>query len=572
MITQDTTRAGASVDPVTAELVRHGLAGAADAMRRTLVRSAFSPIVYEGQDFACAYYDARLRLLAQCQTLPLFQGTLDVCIENALARLGGTSALLPGDMILLNYPWDTGSHCNDMAIVAPAFFDGRHVGYVVAKVHHMDIGAMYPGVTTESRDVWQEGRLYPALKVYEGGKRNEEVYRMLLMNTRTPGAFEGDLNSQMGAARIGLEGLEHVMRRYGLKTFEAAIEALFQHGERHMRGMIRSLPNGRWTARGAHDGGSGGLRAPALYEVSVEIGDDRIIVDLTQAAPQAPGPVNSPRASVVSTVRAAIMSYAGASEVANHGHFQPIEVITKPGTIFDPHPGAPVGLYAFPLIQAMDVVLSTLAQARPGSVPAAGGDVAGFALWGVRENGNFWGGATHFAGGQGASAVYGDGGAPVMSIAASGVRNSSMEAWESSIPVAITKYEYAPDSGGVGRWQGSPGTSVHMKTLVEMDLTSIFERTQTPPFGLEGGGAGRPNRVTLRYPDGHSEEVSRCNRRLPPGTIIEIEMSGGGGYGPPQERDIEAVRRDLRDELITEGWARQHYPHAFEGAQREGAK
>lgn len=150
-----------------------------------------------------------------------------------------------------------------------------------------------------------------------------------------------------------------------------------------------------------------------------------------------------------------------------------------------------------------------------------------------------------------------------MSIPASGVRNSSFEAWEATIPVVVLKAEYAQDSGGAGRWQGSPGISVHMKTLIEMDLTSIFERTQTPPFGLAGGEPGRPNRLTLYYPDGSSEAVSRSNRRIPAGTLIEIELSGGGGYGPPQERSIKAVRNDLRDELISEGRARQRYPHAF---------
>jgi N-methylhydantoinase B len=551
------------VDAVTAEIVRYELASAADAMRLVLVRAAFSPIVYEGQDFAPAIYDPHLRLLAQGQTLPLFQGTLDVCIRAVLQRLGGTADLHPGDIILLNYPWDTGSHANDMAIVAPGFIDGNPIGYAVIKAHHMDIAGMYPGVTTESVDVWQEGSLWPVVKVFAEGLRNEEIYRTLLTNTRTPTAFAGDLNAQIGAARIGLEGLERTIRRHGQELFDAAVESLIRHGERHMRALIRGLPDGKWTAHGAHDGGSAGLADPAHYSVTVEIRGDRICVDLTDAAPQARGPVNSPRASVVSAVRAAIMAYSRVSEIANHGHFLPIEVRTRPGTIFDPLPGAPVGLYAFPLLRVIDVLFSALAQAVPGTVAAAGNDVVGFALWGLRENGDYWGGATHYCGGQGASEAYGDGGAPVMHIAASGVQLGSFEKWEAELPVTVLKAEYAQDSGGAGRWQGSPGISIHMRTLAETDLTSIFEQTQTAPFGLKGGEASRPNQLLLHYPDGRSEAVSRSNRRIPAGTLIEIELSGGGGYGPAQERTVEAVRRDLQDGLISEQWARQHYPHAF---------
>ncbi len=562
MITFNTS-SGLPVDPATAEIIRYELAGAADEMRLALVRSAFSPIVYEGQDFAGALYDTKLRLLAQCSTLPLFQGTLDVCIAAALAHLGGPAALRPGDLYLLNYPWDTGSHANDMAVVAPGFVNGHHVGFAVVKAHHMDLGGTFAGVTTASSDVWQEGCLYPAVRIFAAGARNEDLYRTLLMNTRIPTAFAGDLAAQCGAARLGLAGLERILRRHGQQTFEKAAQALFQHAETHMRTLLHALPDGRWTAQGAHDGGSAGLTGPARYSVTVEIAGDELCVDLTEAAAQVRGPVNSPRASVVSAVRAAIMAFAGAGEIANDGHFRPIRVLTRPGTIFDPLPGAPVGLYAFPLLAMMDVLFAALAQVVPGRIPAAGNSVAGFALWGVREAGDFWGGATHFCGGQGASALYGDGGAPVMHIAASGIRHSSFEAWEAALPVIVLQAEYAQDSGGAGRYQGAPGITIQMRALREMDLTAIFERTQTAPFGLAGGEAARPNRLRLCYPDGSSESVSRCNRRIPADTLILIEMSGGGGYGLPQERRIEAIQSDLRDGYVSEGWAHQHYPHAL---------
>ncbi len=548
------------IDAIEAEVLRYGLAGVADEMRVALVRGAFSPIVYEGQDFAAALYDRNVRLLAQGQTLPLFQGTLDVCINAALTRLGGIENLHAGDIVLMNYPWDTGSHSNDMALVAPAFIGKEHVGYSVVKTHHMDIGAMRPGVSTEAQDTWQEGTLYPAVKIYKAGKRDEDLYRLMMMNSRTPHLLDGDLGAQIGAIRLGLQGLERLIERHGLERFESSVKAIFAHGEHHMRQLIGTLPNGRFTASGAHDGGSAGLTAPAAYEIAIEINDHDVTVDLTNAAPQAPGAINAPRASVVSAVRAAIMAFAGAGEIANHGHFLPITVRTKPGTIFDPLPGAAVGMYGFPLIQAMDVVYQALQNAVPGSVPAAGSDVSGFAMWGLRQNGDFWGGATHFCGGQGASKQYGDGGSSVMHIAASGVRSSSLEAWENAIPVLVTKCEYAPNSQGAGQFQGTPGMSIQMKTLAEMEVTSIFERTQIAPFGLEGGEAGRPNQLRLRYPDGRVEIISRANRIVPAGTLIDIELSGGGGFGALKERSAAAIKEDLRNEIVTREWVAEKYP------------
>ena len=188
-------------DPITTEVIRHGLDSAADQMRLALRRSAFSPIIYEISDFSAALYDAEVRLLAQAQSLPMFLGTLSFCIQTAVEKAGGVARLEPGDVIFSTYGYDIGSHQQDATIVVPAFVDGELVGYAAVKAHHMDIGAkeIY---CTDTTDIFQEGAIFPSVKLYRRGELDRDMYRTILANSRLPTALAGDLQAQIGAAAL----------------------------------------------------------------------------------------------------------------------------------------------------------------------------------------------------------------------------------------------------------------------------------------------------------------------------------------------------------------------------------
>ncbi|MFT4182815.1 MAG: hydantoinase B/oxoprolinase family protein, partial [Rhizobium sp.] len=206
-------------DPITTEVVRHALNSAANQMKRALVRTSFSPVIYEVLDFAVAIYDRDLRLLAQSPTMPHFMGTLSFCVSGAVEAIGGEARLLPGDVILYNWPYGVGAHAQDLAVVVPVFLDGKElIGYAANKAHWLDIGGKDP-YSTDTVDVFQEGTIYPGVRLYRGGELNEDVYRIIIANSRVPKALKGDLDSQITGCRVGAAALEEVVKRFGMPTF-----------------------------------------------------------------------------------------------------------------------------------------------------------------------------------------------------------------------------------------------------------------------------------------------------------------------------------------------------------------
>ena len=551
-------------DPITTEVIRHGLDAAADQMRIVLRRTAFSPVIYEMTDFAAALYDTEIRLLAQAQALPLFLGTMSFCVETAVAKVGGPEALEPGDIIFSTDGYDIGSHPQDATIVVPGFFEDELVGYATIKAHHLDIGAkeIY---CTDTVDVFQEGVIFPSVKLYKAGERQEDLYRTLLANSRLPEALGGDLNAQIAAAKTGLNAFYRVIQRYGLETFQASVERMLDHGEEYMRGVLAEIPDGRYVGNGAMD--NNGVEEDLVpFELTVEVNGSDVIIDFSSSPPPQRGPINCPVPTVVSASRIAIMSFAAGNQSANEGHFRPIQVRTRPNTMFHPISPTPIFMYGWPALQSVDVIHRALSEAMPELIPAGnGGDLCGVLWWGNDEDGNFWGDAADHYVGVGANPDS-DGGPPLMHISCSGIRNTPIEVMEAKRPFLVERFEYAEDSGGAGKYRGGLGVDIYYRALAECWLTLPWERMRTPPWGLQGGGEARPNQFRLRKPDGSARESFKATGvHCPEGAVLEFETGGGGGFGPPAERDPAAVESDLANGYVSEQAARDAYPHAFPG-------
>jgi N-methylhydantoinase B len=428
----------------------------------------------------------------------------------------------------------------------------------------MDMGAKEP-FCTDTTDNFQEGVIFPGVRVYRAGRRVDDIYRTLLANSRLPEALAGDLEAQIAAARVGNDAVLRLIDRHGIETFQNAVEGIFDHGEATVRRFLSQLPSGRFVAAGAlDDDGIGDALVP--FEVSIDISDADVVVDFTSAPDSAAGPVNCPLPTTVSAARLAVLTIAGGGESANEGHFRPITVRTRPGSLFDPLPPAPIYLYGWPAAQAIDAIHAALADAVPAAVRAgSGGDFCGMVWWGERPDGSFWASGTDHVTGQGARSD-GDGGPPLMHISFSGMRNTPVETLELRYPMLVERFELAADSGGAGRFRGGPGLDIRYRMLADAHFTSPIERTRTPPWGLRGGEPGRPNRLRVVLADG-SEHVLRKTtaRAVPAGSAIEIEVGGGGGYGPASARDPMSVQDDLRNGYVTEDAARRLYPHACRG-------
>lgn len=555
----------ADIDPVTTEVVRHSLNSAANHMKRTLVRTAFSPVIYEVLDFASAIYDPHLRLLAQAPSLPLFMGTMNFCVDAAVKCAGGVDSIEPGDILLHTDPYGTGSHPQDAAVILPVFLNEETlVGYTAIKGHWLDIGGKEP-YSTDTVDVFQEGTIYPGLKIYKRGQRDEELFRMILANTRVPKMVAGDINAQVAGVMAGQRELLRVVERCGLEKFQECVEAMFDHGEAIVRDYFSRIPDGRYVGQGEMDNnGVDENRVP--FEVAVEVNGSTVRVDYTNTPDAQPGPINCPLPSTVSASRIAISMLAGGGEAPCEGHFRPIEVATRPGTMFHPSSPSPCFLYGWPALQSIEVIYHAVSKALPDAVPAcSGGDLAALVWWGVREaTGEPWAdGSPHPVG---AGAHIGGDGATMMHAAEAATRFSPTEVWEAKNPWVLEKVEFAPDSCGPGRHRSGLGVDLHFHMLEDSYVTSAVERSYNQPWGLEGGRRGRPNSARLRFEDGsYGDFFAKATRlKVPKGSTLELYTGGGGGYGPPAERSVEAVQADLREGYITESHAREHYPHAFD--------
>ena len=251
-------------DPVTTEVIRHGLNSAAAQMKRALVRTAFSPIVYAVLDFAVALYDPQVRLLAQAPSLPSFMGRLSFCVEAAVEAAGGAAKLAPGDILLYNHPFGTGSHPQDAAVVMPVFLRGEELlGYAAIKAHWLDIGGKEP-YATDTVDMFQEGTIFPGVRLYAGGELVRDIHRMALANSRVPKMVAGDIDAEVVGVRQGGAALERLVERYGLDTFWACVERMFDHGEAVVRSYFEKIPDGSYVGQGRMDSnGIGSATTPS---------------------------------------------------------------------------------------------------------------------------------------------------------------------------------------------------------------------------------------------------------------------------------------------------------------------
>jgi N-methylhydantoinase B len=553
----------ADVDPVTTEIVRQGLNAAADQMKRALVRTSFSPVIYEVLDFAAALYDRDVCLLAQAPTLPTFMGTMSFCVEAAVEAVGGEAALEPGDIILYNIPYGTGSHPQDAATVMPIFVADELVGYAAIKAHWLDIGGKDP-YSTDTVDVFQEGTLFPGVKLFSRGRLVSDIFRMATANSRVPKMVAGDINALVVGVRTGASALTRVVERYGLETFRACVARMYDHGEAVVREWFSALPDGRYVGRGEMDNnGVEDDRVP--FEIALEVHGSTVRLDYSQSPPQQAGPINCPVPSTVSASRIAVTMLAGGGEAPNEGHFRAIEVVTRPGTLFHPESPAPCFLYGWAGDQAIEAIYQAVAQAMPEAVPAcSGGDICALVWWGEREGtGEPWTDGSPHPIGQGGHAG-GDGGSSLMHVSEAATRFTCTEVWEAKTPWLLERVELAQDSCGPGRHRGGLGLDMTFHMLEDAWLTSALERTRNAPWGLGGGGEARPNSLELVAPDGTSRWIAKATRvAVRKGSVVHLHTGGGGGYGPPSERDPEAVHRDVREGYVSEEYARRHYPHAF---------
>ena len=536
---------GPGVDPIRVALYRHRFEGVAEEMGVTLRRTAYSPNIKERLDFSCAVFDGDGRMVAQAAHMPVHLGALPASVAAALRAV---PRWRPGDLVLLNDPFEGGTHLPDLTMVLPVFLDAAPApdaapAYFVAnRAHHADVGGISPGSMPLSSEIYQEGIIVPPLKLDDAGRTNEALLALLLRNVRTPDERRGDLAAQRASLRLGARRLLALCAAHGADEVFAYARHLRDYSERLTRAAIATWPDGVYCAEDLLEGAPRVDGSPARIRVAVHVEGEGVRFDFAGTDPQARGPFNAVRSITESACRYVVRCLldAGGADVpvdvpVNDGCFAPVAVATPPGSLVDAQPPAAVAAGNVETSQRIvDVALRALATALPDRVPAASqGTMNNLTIGGAGADGRPFAYYETIAGGMGAapSADGADGTHSHMT----NTLNTPIEALEGAFPFRVTTYALRRGSGGVGRRRGGDGIVREVLLLRPATVTLLSERRVVAPWGLAGGGAGAVGRNTLVHADGAIEALPAVfSRHLPAGARLRVETPGGGGWGVPE--------------------------------------
>jgi 5-oxoprolinase (ATP-hydrolysing) len=548
-------RSGA--DRVTRQIVANGLGTVADEMATTIYRTAHSTVVRDAMDFSAALCGPTGETVAQAVTIPLQLGSIPNVMTVMFERF--RDDLRPGDVYIVNDPFDGASHNPDIFIIKPVFFGQELIGFAVTVAHHGDIGGRVPGtIACDSTDVFQEGLRIPWVRLYDRGVQSESVFKFIQANCRIPREIIGDLNAQVSACMIGDRGLCDLARRYGTADLAEMMTGLLDHTERLLRNEISSWPDGTVEFTDFMDSdGIDVLDVP--LRVTLTIRGDELTADFSASAPMVRGALNCTPSFVEATVYHAVMAACATHIPPTGGATRPITVITKPGTVTHvvmPGASSMRGVTGYRL---SDVMNGALAQLISHRVPAAGEGGSTLAFFAGQIDGDpflyseivvgTWGGRPVADGNDGLAN-------PCASIA-----NISIEFAESNWPILVERYGLVPDSGGAGRFRGGLAVQRVWRTVIPDTLLQVrSDRQVHRPYGLNGGLPGAPSSNRLVRTDGREERPAPMfGTVLQRGDIYEHRMPGGGGWGDPLDRDPAAVALDVLDEKVTAAAARADY-------------
>ena len=549
------TQTSPSADPITLEIIQSSLQAISDEMFAAFRKTAMSAIIYEVLDMGTAITDGHGNLASSGAGIPAFVGVLDKAVRRIL-ELHDADGVHPGDIFATNDPYYGGvTHLNDVVLMMPVFAGGRLVAWTANIAHWNDIGGMVPGsISNEASEIFQEGLRLPGVKLIAGGQPIRSVVEIMKANSRLPDFLQGDMWAGVAAVRVGERRLLEVIEKYGADTFTTALESFMSYGEQVARRALRELPQGRFELEEEQDSG-------AIYKVAVEISEDEFMVDLRDNPDQDSGPNNASRDGTMVAAQMIFMNMTGAHASANAGHFRPLRLLTRPGSVFDPRPPAAFGTYYEVEIRIYDLIWRCLA---PHSAQLPAGSFASIC-------GTFIGGphpdtGRHFTivepeiGGWGASDAR-DGNSAIFSGFHGDTFNCPAEVAEVRYGLYVEQLALGEEPGGEGEHRGGKGIVLDYRVRADgCFFTCAYTRNKHRPWALHGGREGSPNYVEIIRRDGRLERHAVVTAaEVNDGDIIRVHTGSGGGYGDPRRRLRELVREDLRNGYITEEIAQSIY-------------
>ena len=538
-------------DPITLELIRNNLSSVADEMANTVIRTAYSTIVRDCMDFSTALCDRHGQMIAQGVTIPFQLGSIPFALASTIKRY--TGRIYPGDVFIMNDPFEGGIHLPDIFIFRPVFYHNELIGFSAAVSHHLDIGGRVPGSSAcDNTEIFQEGLRIPPLKLYERDEPSEALFRLLEKNVRVPVMTLGDIRSNVAACRTGEKGLLHLAERYGAETLDRYYSKLLDYTETMVRDEIRKWPDGEYSFTDYLDD-DGVDPDPIALQVKLIVRGDSLTVDFTGSSPQVRGGINSPLPFTVSCCGYAVRAVMRANIPNTSGLFRPLHVIAPEASILNPVMPAASSMRGVVGFRLSDALFGALAQVVPDVVPAAGeGGNSLIIIGGYNKQrvpsimfdlvGGTWGARPDKDGNDG------------LTNPGSVISNIPAELMELEYSVRLEQYALAQDSGGAGKFRGGLAIVRDWRFLGDQpaNLTIRSDRRAFPPYGLFGGQKGAPS-WNIVNPGTKGERVlaTKVTDRLNPGDVLRHIQPGGGGWGDPLDRDPAAVLRDVVNDKVS---------------------
>ncbi len=550
------------IDPLTLAVTRGALRQIADEMDLHLIRAAISPIISETHDCAHGIYDARTgETIAQGgYGLPMFLANMQYTVQNLLEIVHDEGGFKPGDVWIMNDPYLSGSHLQDVTLVSPYFVGDELFALLANTGHWMDIGgSVAGGWAPQAQEIHQEGIIIPPLRLYEGGVRNESVVKMFLANVRLPQQISGDLAAMTNVFHVGRRGLDNLLDRHGADTLRLCIDEMMSRSEEQMRSHIRQIPDGCYSFVDYFDN-DGIVDEPLQVSLSLTVDGSDLHFDFKDTSPAATGPLNMAETTTRSLCFVAL-KHLFPDVPVNGGTFRPTHFAVPRGCMLAAQYPSPVCGYTDVINRVVDVVFGALAQAIPEVTPAAPYGTTGVTtVSGRREDGRYYVAVFPYPGGYGGSAA--SDGLVNGTLPSSLAGFMSVEMSEHRYPIRFEYLSIREDSSGPGAHRGGCGTRFGITALEACDVSVLGDRVDHAPFGVNGGGSAQSNVVSF-CTDGKDWTPPMRSKiekaRLKAGDSIHLASPGGGGFGDPKHRDLDALERDLNRGLISRETAEKVY-------------
>ena len=556
--TDNASPLSSGMDPVTFEVIRNAVVNLTEEMAVTVRRAAFSTNIKTRADFSCAFFDAKLRCVAQSFAQPAHLVAMSTITPVSIREFGADN-LNAGDAIVVNDPHRGASHLNDVTIISPVEIDGERIGYVANMAHHVDVGGSSPASLGVNKELCQEGIILPPTRIARRGTIDDNILKLILANLRAPRETNGDLRAQMSANVVGIRRMTTLHKKYSAAVLHVFFDELINYTDRWTERAFRSLPEGTYETEGYRDD-DGFSDEPVLLKVKVTIKDGHVHLDPSGSSAQRLSPINCVRPMAKCAIAFVARCLVDDGIPVNDGFLNRIHVDGPDGLVCTAlRPAAVVG--GWELVSRMtELIFRSLHPVLPNQIPAAGkGCIVNIGFGGPDpRRGEYYCYMETIGGGNGARPT--KDGPDGVQTNLQNTENAPIEEVELHYPIRIKRYELITDSCGAGRYRGGMAIRRDFEfPYAECSWTVLSDGRKFAPWGLMGGADGSCARFIFDPEGEHRDLPSKCTIEVPKGGCVRVETPGAGGFGDPRERDKNAVRRDLRDGKISIESAKAFY-------------